>query len=86
VEICLYKNEIQFYVSWDFGTKTWNMTIAVNGVIRRVELPLIKESSELFSPRKGWVNTNVFGVLLDDQADGNNEIVMDNNMAIGVSE
>jgi hypothetical protein len=62
------------------------MTIAVNGVMRRVELPLIRRSSELFSPGKGWVNTDVFGVLLDDQADGNNEIFMDNNMAIGVSE
>jgi hypothetical protein len=38
--------------------------IAVNDKMRRVELPLSRGSSELFSPGKGWVNAGVFGVLL----------------------
>jgi alpha-galactosidase len=62
------------------------MMIAVNGKMRKVELSLSGRSSELFSPGKGWVNIGVFGVLLDDRADGNNEVFMNNNMAIGVSE
>lgn len=40
------------------------MTISVNGVLTRVELPLSGRSSELFSPGLGWMDTGTFGVLV----------------------
>jgi alpha-galactosidase len=54
------------------------MTIAVNGVTMRVELPLSGRSSELFSPGYGWEDTGVFGVLLGGWTDGNNNVVVGN--------
>jgi hypothetical protein len=62
------------------------MMIAVKGQMRRAEVPLSGTSIELFTPGKGLANTGGFGVLLDDWADGNNEVIMDNNMAIGISK
>jgi alpha-galactosidase len=54
------------------------MTIAVNGVTTRVELPLSGRSSELFGPGYGWEDTGVFGVLLGGWTDGNNNVVVGN--------
>jgi len=78
VDIYFCNNDIAFQTSWDYGTNTRNLTIAVNGVTTRVELPLSGRSSELFSPGKGWEDTGVFGVLLDGWTDGNNEVVVGN--------
>ncbi|KAE9370177.1 carbohydrate-binding module family 35 protein [Stipitochalara longipes BDJ] len=78
VDIYFCNNDIAFQTSWDYGTNTRNLTIAVNGVTTRVELPLSGRSSELFSPGKGWEDTGVFGVLLDGWNDGNNEVVVGN--------
>lgn len=49
VEIYFCNNDIAFQTSWDYGTNTRNMTIAVNGVATRVELPLSGRSSELLA-------------------------------------
>jgi alpha-galactosidase len=78
VEIYFCNNDIAFSTSWTTGTNTRNMTISVNNVITRVELPLSGRSSELFSPGKGWEDTGMFGVLLDGWTDGNNEVVVGN--------
>ena len=78
VEIYFCNNDIAFSTSWTTGTNTRNMTISVNNVVTRVELPLSGRSSELFSPGKGWEDTGMFGVLLDGWTDGNNEVVVGN--------
>ena len=78
MEVYFCNNDIAFQTSWDYGTNTRNMTIAVNGVTTRVELPLSGRSSELFSPGKGWEDTGIFGVLLNGWTDGNNEVVVGN--------
>ena len=78
VDIYFCNNDIAFSTSWGSGTNTRNLTIAVNNVTTRVELPLSGRSSELFSPGKGWEDTGVFGVLLDGWTDGNNEVVVGN--------
>ena len=54
------------------------MTIDVNGVITRVEVPLSGRSSELFSPALGWEDTGVFGVLLDGWTTGSNVVTVGN--------
>ncbi len=54
------------------------MTIGVNGVVTRIEVPLSGKSSELFSPGKGWEDTGVFGVLLEGWKEGSNEIIVGN--------
>jgi alpha-galactosidase len=54
------------------------MTIEVNGVVTRIEVPLSGRSSELFSVALGWEDTGVFGVLLDGWKEGVNEIVVGN--------
>ncbi|PMD45999.1 carbohydrate-binding module family 35 protein [Hyaloscypha variabilis F] len=78
VDIYFCNNDIAFATSWDYGTNTRNMTITVNSVTTRVELPLSGRSSELFSPGLGWEDTGLFGVLLDGWTDGNNEVVVGN--------
>jgi alpha-galactosidase len=57
-------NDIAFDTAWTTGTNTRNLTIAVNGITTRIEVPLAGRSSDLFSPGKGWEDTGVFGVLL----------------------
>lgn len=55
------------------------MTITVNDVTTRVEVPLSGKSSELFSPGKGWEDTGNFGVLLGGwNEDGENMVVVGN--------
>jgi len=78
VDIYFCNNDIALATSWTTGTNTRNMTISVNNVTTRVELPLSGRSSELFSPGKGWEDTGIFGVLLDGWTKGNNEIVVGN--------
>lgn len=78
VDIYFCNNDIAFATSWDYGTNTRNMTITVNSVTTRVELPLSGRSSELFSPGLGWEDTGLFRVLLDGWTDGNNEVVVGN--------
>ena len=50
LKICRYfiNNDIVLSISWGYGTNTRNMTITVNDVTTRVELPLSGKSSELF--------------------------------------
>jgi alpha-galactosidase len=53
------------------------MTISVNNVVTRIEVPLSGRSSERFSPAKGWEDTGTFGVLLDGwKESGTNEVVV----------
>lgn len=60
------------------GTNTRNMTISVNNITTRIEVPLSGRSSELFSPGLGWEDTSVFGVLTDGWIEGSNEVVVGN--------
>lgn len=71
-------NDIALSTSWGFGTNTRNMTISVNGVVTRIEVPLSGRSSELFSVGKGWEDTGTFGVLLDGWNEGKNDVVVGN--------
>jgi alpha-galactosidase len=77
-ELYFCNNDIALSTSWTTGTNTRNMTISVNNVTTRVELPLSGRSSELFSPGLGWQDTGVFGVLLDGWGEGVNEVVVGN--------
>jgi alpha-galactosidase len=54
------------------------MTINVNGVITRVEVPLSGRSSELFSPGLGWQDTGIFTVLLKGFREGVNNVTVGN--------
>jgi alpha-galactosidase len=54
------------------------MTIEVNSVTTRIEVPISGRSSELFSPGLGWEDTGTFGVLLPGFVAGNNSIVVSN--------
>ena len=54
------------------------MTVSVNGVVTRIELPLSGRSSELYSPGLGWEDTGLFGVLIDGWVTGTNNIVVGN--------
>lgn len=54
------------------------MTISVNGVINRVEVPLSGRSSELFGVGKGWFDTGVFGTVLGGWKEGGNGVVVGN--------
>lgn len=54
------------------------MTISVNSITTRIEVPLSGRSSELFSPAKGWEDTGTFGVLVDGWKEGSNEVVVGN--------
>jgi len=78
VDVYFCNNDIAFSTSWGMGTNTRNMTLTVNSVTTRVELPLSGKSSELFSQGKGWQDTGVFGVLLDGWIDGENKVVVGN--------
>lgn len=48
VEVYFCNNDIAFDSSWTTGTNTRNMTIGVNGITTRIEVPLSGRSSELF--------------------------------------
>ncbi|RDW66999.1 alpha-galactosidase-1 [Coleophoma crateriformis] len=78
VEVYFCNNDIALATSWTTGTNTRNLTIGVNGVVTRIEVPLAGRSSELFSPGKGWMDTGIFGVLLDGWKEGENEVVVGN--------
>jgi alpha-galactosidase len=54
------------------------MTISVNGVVTRIEVPLSGKSSELFSAGLGWQDTGLFGVLLPGWTTGSNAVVVTN--------
>lgn len=71
-------NDIALSTSWTTGTNTRNLTVSVNGVIERVEVPLSGRSSELFSPGGGWQDTGIFGVLVSGWKQGVNEVVVGN--------
>lgn len=70
-------NDIAISTSWTTGTNTRNMTISVNGVVTRVEVPLSGKSSELFGTL-GWQDTGVFNVLLPGWTTGTNAVVVAN--------
>jgi alpha-galactosidase len=78
VEMYFCNNDIALSTSWTTGTNTRNMTITVNNVTTRIEVPLSGRSSELFSPGLGWEDTGTFGVLLDGWVEGSNNIVVGN--------
>lgn len=54
------------------------MTISVNGIVTRIEVPLSGRSSELFSPGLGWQDTGVFGVLIPGWVEDANSVVVSN--------
>lgn len=54
------------------------MTISVNDVVTRVELPLSGRSSELYSSALGWEDSGTYGVLVDGWKTGGNTVVVGN--------
>jgi alpha-galactosidase len=71
-------NDIAMTTSWTTGTNTRNMTISVNGVTTRIEVPLSGKSSELFSVGLGWQDTGLFNVLLPGWTTGTNTVLIQN--------
>ncbi|CAG8972131.1 hypothetical protein HYALB_00008136 [Hymenoscyphus albidus] len=63
-------NDIAFQSAFDLGTNTRNLTINVNGVITRIEVPLSGKSSELLTEHKGWQDAGLFPVLLEGFQEG----------------
>ncbi|PQE25202.1 alpha-galactosidase D protein [Rutstroemia sp. NJR-2017a BVV2] len=66
-------NDLAFSTSWTTGTNTRNMSISVNGVATRAEMPVTGRSSELFGT-KGWEDAGVFGVLTGGWKEGVNVV------------
>jgi alpha-galactosidase len=63
------------------------MTISVNDVVTRIEVPLSGRSSELFSPGLGWEDTGTFEVLLPGWTTGSNTVIVGNVYgAVGLVE
>ncbi|TVY80956.1 putative alpha-galactosidase D [Lachnellula suecica] len=83
VDVYFANNDIALATSWEYGTNTRNLTIAVNDVVTRIEVPLSGKSSELFSPGKGWEDTGIFGVLVDGWKAGSNAVVVGNHGGAG---
>ncbi|PQE30227.1 alpha-galactosidase D protein [Rutstroemia sp. NJR-2017a WRK4] len=77
-------NDLAFSTSWTTGTNTRNMSISVNGVVTRAEMPVTGRSSELFGT-KGWEDAGVFGVLTAGWKEGGN-VVTFGGVAGGVVE
>lgn len=82
-QIYFCNNDIAFDTSWTTGTNTRNLSVSVNGVITRVEVPLSGRSSELFTATLGWDDTGVFEVLLPGWKTGNNAVVVGNTFGAG---
>jgi alpha-galactosidase len=78
IEVLFCNNDIALSTSWGYGTNTRNMTISVNDVVTRIEVPLSGRSSELFSPADGWEDTGTFGVLVGGWVEGVNEVRVGN--------
>ncbi|KAJ5034874.1 uncharacterized protein L3040_008142 [Drepanopeziza brunnea f. sp. 'multigermtubi'] len=78
VTVSFTNNDVALATAWGFGTNTRNLTIGVNGVVARIEVPLSGTSSELFSEGKGWEDTGVFEVLLEGWREGENVVVVGN--------
>lgn len=78
IDVYFCNNEIAFQSAWEYGTNTRNLTISVNNVTTRIEVPLSGRSSELFSVGKGWEDTGTFKVEVDGWKEGSNEVVIGN--------
>ncbi|OQE18680.1 hypothetical protein PENSTE_c017G10134 [Penicillium steckii] len=79
VEIDFTNNDIAFSTSWDLGSNSRNITIAVNDEHPvRLEVPLSGKHSELFGPGKGWWDTSTLGVLVGGWKNGTNVVVVGN--------
>ncbi|TVY23780.1 putative alpha-galactosidase D [Lachnellula hyalina] len=78
VDVYFCNNDIALSTSWLYGTNTRNLTIAVNDVVTRIEVPLSGKSSELFSPGLGWQDTGIFKVLIGGWQEGANTVVIGN--------
>ncbi|KAB8296428.1 hypothetical protein EYC80_009172 [Monilinia laxa] len=70
-------NDIAFSSAWTTGTNTRNLTISVNGVVTRAELPLSGKSSEM-SGTLGWQDTGIFGLLTSGWKVGSNVLTFSN--------
>ncbi|TVY50818.1 putative alpha-galactosidase D [Lachnellula cervina] len=78
VDIYFCNNDVAISSSWGYGTNTRNMTVAVNSVVTRIEVPLSGNSSELFSPGLGWQDTGIFKVSVGGWQEGTNSVVVGN--------
>ncbi|KAE9987546.1 hypothetical protein EG327_003791 [Venturia inaequalis] len=78
IDVYFCNNEIAFQSAWEFGTNTRNLTISVNDVTTRIEVPLSGKSSELFSVGKGWEDTGTFKVEVGGWKKGSNVVVIGN--------
>jgi alpha-galactosidase len=58
------------------------MTITLNGGDPvRLEVPLTGTHSELFGPGLGWWDSSSLGILVDGWKDGDNELIIGNDVA-----
>ncbi|TID24176.1 carbohydrate-binding module family 35 protein [Venturia nashicola] len=78
VDVYFCNNEIAFQSAWAHGTNTRNLTISVNDVTTRIEVPLSGKSSELFSVGKGWEDTGTFKVEVGGWKVGTNKVIISN--------
>jgi len=63
VQLVYTNNDVALSTAWSTGRNARNLTISVNGIVTRLEVPLSARSSELFSSMKGWGDSASLGVL-----------------------
>lgn len=78
LELHYVNNDIALSTSWTTGRNARNLTVTINNVTTRLEVPLSGRSSELFSAMNGWGDVGVLGVLSEGWRDGDNEVVVGN--------
>jgi len=77
------QNDVNFEQTWTTGTNSRNMTISVNGVTKRLDLPLTGKSSEL-TGLKGWQDSSLFVQILDGFNPGKTNTVVISNARGGL--
>ncbi|KAJ5715435.1 uncharacterized protein N7483_012616 [Penicillium malachiteum] len=87
IELDYINNDIALSTSWDWGSNSRNITVALNGGSPvRLEVPLSGRHSELYSAGLGWWDTATLGILVDGWKDGDNEVVIANAADTDVSQ
>ncbi|KAJ5931020.1 hypothetical protein N7466_006513 [Penicillium verhagenii] len=86
IEIDYINNDVAFSTTWEWGSNSRNITIAVNGGNPvRLEVPLSGHQSELFSAGLGWYDSATLGLLVDGWKNGDNTVVVANAADTDVS-
>ncbi|KAJ5771170.1 uncharacterized protein N7511_003221 [Penicillium nucicola] len=81
LEVDFINNDIALATSWGYGSSSRNLTITLNGGDPvRLEVPLTGRHSELFGPGLGWWDSSTLGIVIDGWKDGDNAVVIGNEV------